>query len=247
MRALAQLLVNPPVGYLPAEAHRSARARTGREAGLQKPVDAADDYDWREMVQTRQFALLWLMYAFAAFAGLMIIGHIAKIAAAQIVGLDLGFLLVAVLAIGNASGRIVAGIVADRIGGVRTMLVVFVMQAAMMGALAFANAPLALVAVAAAVGFCYGANLSLFPSTTAGYFGTAHFGVTYGLVFTAWAWAGGLYAVSMSGPGGWFFLFLTYGLGVSYWVAFALLLDFAVTRAERRLLTWHPRAPAERT
>ena len=27
------------------------------------------------------FALLWLMYAFAAFAGLMIIGHMAKIAA----------------------------------------------------------------------------------------------------------------------------------------------------------------------
>jgi len=35
--------------------------------------------------------------------------------------------------------------------------------------------------------------------------------------------------------------------GIVVLTAFALLLDFAVTRAERRLLTWRPRAPAERT
>ena len=93
------------------------------------------DYDWREMVRTPQFALLWLMYAFAAFAGLMIIGHMAKLAALQMPGTDLGFLLVAVLAIGNALGRVAAGVVSDRIGGTRTMLIVFVLQAVMMGLL----------------------------------------------------------------------------------------------------------------
>jgi len=117
---------------------------------------------------------------------LMIIGHLAKIAVAQLPTLDLGFLLVAVLAIGNAAGRVVAGITADRIGGTRTMFIVFVMQALMMGHSPSRRSPLALIPVAAAVGFCYGANLSLFPSTTAGYFGTKHLGVNYGLVFTAW-------------------------------------------------------------
>ena len=142
------------------------------------------------MLRTRQFVLLWLMYAFSAFAGLMIIGHMAKIAAAQLPSLNLGFLLVAVLAIGNAAGRVAAGVVADRIGGVRAMLFVFVGQAAMMAALAFSRAPLALMPVAAAIGFCYGANLSLFPSTTAGFFGTRNLGVNYGLVFTAWGFGG---------------------------------------------------------
>ena len=65
----------------------------------------------------------------------MIIGHMAKIAAAQLTAIDLGFLLVAVLAVGNASGRVVAGIVADKIGGTRTMFGVFVLQAVLMGAL----------------------------------------------------------------------------------------------------------------
>jgi OFA family oxalate/formate antiporter-like MFS transporter len=188
---LAQLLVNPPSGYVPATltaVPAPKRVVNGAASDVDTPVYR--DFEWREMVRTKQFALLWLMYAFSAFAGLMIIGHMAKIAATQMTTVDLGFLLVAVLAIGNAAGRVVAGVLSDRIGGIRTMFAVFVLQAVMMGALAFSNTTFALVPVAAAIGFCYGANLSLFPSTTAGYFGTTHLGVNYGLVFTAWGFGG---------------------------------------------------------
>jgi OFA family oxalate/formate antiporter-like MFS transporter len=187
---LAQLLRNPPTD------HASTVARNVRQDDMTE--SPADEYDWREMVRTKQFSLLWLMYAFSAFAGLMIIGHMAKIAAAQLPSIDLGFALVAVLALGNASGRVAAGVVADRIGGIRTMLAVFVMQAVMMAALSFSSTPLGLVPVAAAIGFCYGANLSLFPSTTAGFFGTRHLGVNYGLVFTAWG-VGGVFGSMAAG------------------------------------------------
>jgi OFA family oxalate/formate antiporter-like MFS transporter len=207
---LAQLLVNPPEGF---RAETASGSRTGSAAS-----DARQhEFDWREMVRTRQFALLWAMYACAAFAGLMIIGHMAKIATLQMPGTDLGFLLVAVLAIGNASGRVVAGVVSDRIGGIRTMLGVFVAQALMMGALAVSNVAIALVPVAAAVGFCYGANLSLFPVTTAGYFGTRHLGVNYGLVFTAWG-VGGVFGSTVAGS----ILDTTGGYAVAYAVAAAL-------------------------
>ena len=215
---LAQLLVNPPADYLPAEARKPAEARSrGKVPSGATSSETGADYDWREMVHTRQFALLWLMYAFSAFAGLMIIGHMAKIAAAQLPSFDLGFLLVAVLAIGNAAGRVVAGLAADRIGGVRTMLIVFVTQAVMMGVLAVSNTPLALVPVAAAVGFCYGANLSLFPSTTAGYFGTKHLGVNYGLVFTAWG-VGGVFGSMTAGT----IVDSTGTYGISYAIAAVL-------------------------
>ena len=169
------------------------------DAGLLRSLTLArGDLDWRDMVKTRQFALLWLMYAFSAFAGLMIIGHMAKIAVAQLPGVDLGFGLVAVLALGNAAGRVAAGTAADRFGETRTMFVVFVMQALMMGAISFAHTPLSLIPVAMAVGFCYGANLALFPSATAGYFGTKHLGVNYGLVFTAWG-VGGVFGSMTAG------------------------------------------------
>jgi len=222
---LAQLLNNPPAGYVPAP-ELAKRGRVSAAPG--------DDYDWRDMLRTRQFALLWVMYAFSAFAGLMIIGHMAKIAAAQMPGLDLGFALVAVLAIGNAAGRVVAGVVADRIGGTRTMLIVFVAQAAMMGVLAFAGTPLALVPIAAAVGFCYGANLSLFPTTTAGYFGTKNLGVNYGLVFTAWG-VGGVFGSMTAGT----IVDSTGSYGLAYAIAAGLCL-FAAS------LTFATKPPAPR-
>ena len=220
---LAQLLVNPPAGHVPVGSLDAAAAA--------KAAEGKRDYDWREMVRTKQFVLLWFMYAFASFAGLMIIGHMAKIAAVQMTGVDLGFVLVAVLAIGNALGRLVAGIVSDRIGGVRTMLVVFTVQAAMMGILAFVGTPAALIPVAAAVGFCYGANLSLFPSTTAGFFGTTHLGVNYGLVFTAWG-VGGVFGSMTAGS-------IVDSTG-SYAVAYAIAAGLCVLAAG---LTFATKAP----
>lgn len=192
---LAQLLTDPPAGYVPGGPVKIAAV-----AGAAAVPETTEtrDYDWRDMVRTRQFVMLWLMYACSAFAGLMIIGHMAKIAVLQLSGVELGFVLVAVLAIGNAAGRIVAGIVSDRIGGLKTMFGVFAFQAVLMVLLPQAETAATLALAAAFVGFCYGANLSLFPSTTAGFFGTRHLGVNYGLVFTAWG-VGGVFGSMSAG------------------------------------------------
>lgn len=224
---LAQLLKNPPAGYVALEAAPAG----GSASASVRPID---DYEWNEMARTPQFALLWTMYAFSAFAGLMIIGHMAKISAAQLTSVDLGFLLVAVLAVGNASGRVVAGVVADRIGGTRTMFVVFVLQAVMMGVLALSGSAGTLVPVAAAIGFCYGANLSLFPSTTAEYFGTKNLGVNYGLVFTAWG-VGGVFGSLTAGT-------IVDSTG-SYALAYAIAAGLCIAAA---LLSFATKPPAPR-
>ena len=227
--AMAQLLVNPPADYVPAGSIPALAPGAEATAAVRR------EYDWREMVRTPQFALLWLMYACSAFAGLMIIGHMAKIAALQMAGLDLGFLLVATLAVGNALGRVVAGIVSDKIGGTRTMFIVFVAQAALMGILAFSDSAAMLIPVAAAVGFCYGSNLSLFPSTTAGYFGTKHLGVNYGLVFTAWG-VGGVFGSMTAGS-------IVDSTG-SYGVAYAIAAGLCVLAATLTFATRPPK-PAD--
>jgi len=185
---LSQFLVNPPAGYVPGGAVSGTKASAARK----------HEYEWHEMLKTPQFYLLWLMYAFASFAGLMIIGHLAKISTAQLPDANLGFILVAILAVGNAGGRIVAGMVSDKLGRTRTMLLVFTLQAIVMVLLAKANTPALLIFGALAVGFNYGANLSLFPSTTADFFGTKNLGVNYGLVFTAWG-VGGVFGSMVAG------------------------------------------------
>ena len=166
----------------------------------QNGVVKKEEFTPGEMLRTWQFYPLWFMYACGAGAGLMIIAKLAKIASEQ-AGITLGFLLVAVLAVGNGAGRIVAGIVSDKIGRRLTLFVCFVLQAVLILLLSqtkvgtlLASVPV-LVVVSALIGANYGANLSLFPSMTKRYYGTDHFGTNYGLMFTAWGVGGFLLAL----------------------------------------------------
>jgi OFA family oxalate/formate antiporter-like MFS transporter len=205
---LAQLLKNPPEGYVcpvPAKAAKAAAAATTKPG-------IARDYAWRDMVKTPQFWTLWVMYALVSFAGLMMIGIVSKVATDYfgpagtvikdptfatwtIFGLALGkaFWFTVALALGNGIGRPVSGYLSDAIGRTRTMIIVFLAQAVLVGwAVSAASSVTTLLIVAAGVGFMFGSNLTLFPATTFDYFGLKNGGVNYGLVFTAWGVGGAL-------------------------------------------------------
>jgi MFS transporter, OFA family, oxalate/formate antiporter len=198
--ALAQLLKNPPAGYTPPVPANFKPPATAAAAVALKRVD----YTWQEMVKTPQFYLLWIMYAFASFAGLMMIGVIAKVAPLQLSAADMAkmaltgalagaSLLVVALAIGNGAGRWIIGIVSDKIGRVPSMIIAFLSQAALVGFLLPNAHDLTLLLVwSALIGAMYGANLTLFPTATYDFFGTKNGGVNYGLVFSAWGVGGAL-------------------------------------------------------
>ncbi|MGD0516255.1 MAG: OFA family MFS transporter [Thermoguttaceae bacterium] len=183
---LSQLLVAPPAGYVPAGS--APKVAPG-------PNAKKEDFSPSEMLHTGQFYLLWFMYTCGAGAGLMVISKLATIATKQ-AGLDLGFLLVAALAVGNGAGRILAGVLSDKLGRKATMFGCFVMQAVLVIILSLAKADtflangLVMALLSALIGANYGANLSLFPSITKDYYGLKNFGVNYGLVFTAWGVGG---------------------------------------------------------
>ena len=183
---LAQLLKPPPKGYVP---HGTPKPQPGEGNGKK------ENFTPGEMLRTWQFYSLWFMFACGSGAGLMIIGILAPMAKDQ-AGLELGFLLVAALAIGNGGGRILAGMASDKIGRKATMCICFVMQAVLIFLLSRATKDSALAntavlaLISALVGANYGANLSLFPSATKDFYGPKNFGMNYGLVFTAWGVGG---------------------------------------------------------
>jgi OFA family oxalate/formate antiporter-like MFS transporter len=180
---LSLALTNPPVGYVPVAggALASGMARTA--------ASPRADLDWHQMLHSKQFYQLWVMFVLAASAGLMIIVHIATIAKEQ-AGLKWGFLPVAILAIFNTSGRVVSGFLSDRIGRTNTMILAFVLQAINMFAFAHYTTPALLIFGAAFTGVCYGTIFTLFPAATADFYGIRNLGVNYGLVFTAFGIAG---------------------------------------------------------
>ena len=131
------------------------------------------------------------MFVFGAAAGLLVIGilkpygmhgGLSAAAAANAVG---------VLALFNGAGRIVWGAASDKIGRKNAMTLMFLLQGGMMLALInMGSSEMTLSIAAAWVGFNFGGNLALFPSTTADFFGTKNVGINYGLMFTAYGVAG---------------------------------------------------------
>ena len=156
----------------------------------QVPVSSGNNYPWNEVTKTPQFYLLWIMYLLAATAGLMLIAHLPSIAVAQANWKTAGFMLVVILSIFNALGRLGAGVLSDKVGRTRAMMLVFSLQALNMFLFAFYTTIPTLVIGSAIAGLAYGAVFSLFPTTTAEYFGMKNLGVNYGLIFTGWGVAG---------------------------------------------------------
>jgi len=215
---LAQILKPPPEGYVPAGV--SIKKPTGPQR--------KEEYLPREMLKTWQFFSIWFMYACGAGAGLMIISVVKKIVAAE-VGDAMAVAAVVGLAIGNGGGRVVAGVVSDKLGRKATLFIFFVFQAFLLflltrahGDSVLASAPV-LIILTALIGANYGSNLALFPSITKDYFGIKNFGVNYGLVFTAWG-VGGFMLAKLAGM-----LFDKYqSFNVAYFGAAALLVVAAV-------------------
>lgn len=182
---LSMLLTNPPKGYTPGGVQT---AQAGVRA--KRPVR---DYTPSEILQSPTFYLLWLLFFIGSGAGLMVIGSIAGMAK-QSLG-EMAFLAVAIMAVGNAAGRIVAGLLSDRIGRARTLFVMMAAQALLMFAAipvvgSTTTSPLLLVLLATFIGFNYGTNLSLFPSFAKDLWGLKNFGTNYGVLFSAWGVGG---------------------------------------------------------
>lgn len=182
---LAQFIKNPPKG--------SVHNHEKLEAELQ-----VSDLHPKQLFRKRDFYILFFSYGFAAFAGHMIIGHITTIAANQLASFNSAFVLVIILALGNASGRFAGGMSLDYLGRDATMHIIFIGQALMMGLLALAHSSVFMMFCAFGVGFFYGGNLAIFPTITANMFGKKYLGANYGILFLSWG-VGGVFGAMSAG------------------------------------------------
>lgn len=162
---------------------------TQTESAVKTSEFSQKEVPWQNMVRTKEFILLWIMFASGALGGLMIIGHLSKIVSLQL-GKNLGFTLVALTAISNAGGRPVSGLLSDKIGRAKTMLLLSASQGLIFLIMNRFESFFSLLFGAAVITFTYGSSFSVYPSAISDLFGKKNFGVNYGILFSAWGFGG---------------------------------------------------------
>ena len=182
---IAQFIKNPPPGYVPAEPKNIKPTAAKASANTV-------DYFWREMIKTPRFYMMFIIFMITSSVGLMIIGNVTRIATLQMGIADAAVLagLVSFMAITNMLGRIIGGMISDKIGRVNTLYVILIIQLAnMLGFMFYSNFPTLIIGIIG-TGFCFGALLSVFPALTAEQFGLKNYGANYGIVYLAWGLSG---------------------------------------------------------
>jgi MFS family permease len=185
-------MVNPPKDYQPA--------------GWEPPTETSNkasgghEFDSRQMLRTKQFYALWLVFVFSALAGLMVIyciklfgidalEHNGVVNAGVITGTAMAW-----YAIFNGLGRIVWGMVSDKIGRKKSIMLMTLFQGAIMLMIYHVfityGVTTGFIVGASIIGFNFGGNFALFPAITADFFGNKSVGRNYGWMFTAYGIAG---------------------------------------------------------
>jgi OFA family oxalate/formate antiporter-like MFS transporter len=174
---VAQFLRHPPVQPVAAPA---APASTGSQIGKRQ-------FTTMEMLRTPQFYLMYLAFVLMATGGLLVTANAGPIARSW--GFSAGVLtLAATLSpLANGGARIFWGWASDRLGRETTMVLTFVLQAVCLASVVTLGqvSGALFAATLVAVYFTWGQIYSLFPSTSADYFGTRNATSNYAVLYTA--------------------------------------------------------------
>ena len=178
----ACFMQNPPDGYRPPgwiltpvqQKHRSAKPYTLQEA-----------------MGTWQWYGLWTLLFLNTTAGIAIISQaapmaqeITRVSAAGAAG------MVGIISIANGAGRFLWAWLSDFVGRRRVFLMMFPIQAVIFALLPTVHSFPAFTVLVFFILLCYGGGFGTMPAFAADYFGAENVGSIYGLMLTAWGFAG---------------------------------------------------------
>lgn len=185
----AQFLKNPPENY---------------SIVLKNTPKDENDFTVSEMIKTKSFYIIWIMFLFGTMSGLLVISH-AKDIAIQLAKLEPSVAnnAVSTIALFNASGRLIWGTLSDKIGRIKVVFLMFTITAISMILLSILSLNyITFFACLAGIAFCFGGFLSVFPIITGDFYGIKHLGANYGIVYQAYGIAALVGPVVFSHAGG---------------------------------------------
>lgn len=169
-----------------------------RKAALNngRSESSGSDLTVGEALRTKDFWIMWLIWAFMGAAG------ISMVSLSKSYAISLGMASVALLTVfnlANGISRIIVGLCMDKIGGKITGMAAFAMACA--GYLLMSHftgyEPLCLCAIGVGIGF--GTLFTISGPIAVNLFGLQNFGMIFGLIFTGYGLVGGIAGPAISG------------------------------------------------
>jgi MFS transporter, OFA family, oxalate/formate antiporter len=178
----AFFMKDPPRDYRPAGWTPSASQQKQR---------SAKTYTLPEAMRTWQWYGLWTLLFLNTSAGISIISQAAAMTQ-EITGVTAAVAagLVGIISIANGSGRFLWAWFSDLIGRRWVFFSMFVVQAALFFVLPRVTSFSTFTVLCFIVLLCYGGGFGTMPAFAADYFGAENVGSIYGLMLTAWGFAG---------------------------------------------------------
>ena len=179
----ARLMKNPPEGYFVNAAGKVA------DSDEPAPLSKKTDVTPKEFLRTSDFYILWFALAMVIGGGLTAIGLITAYGEVELsLAPAVAATAISVYSLVNGLGRPLAGYIADRVGTLKVMVVIYIIQAAVFLALPWVAVNLTLLILCALfLGLGYATTFALFPVVVAAEVGPKYLGVNYGMVFSAFA------------------------------------------------------------
>lgn len=188
-------LRNPPDGYVPGGIRPITAAAGAVAATTPRPDPPTKAY-----LRSNQFTVMWVVFFFNIAAGLSVISFQSSLLQ-EIWGLadptadpatlaNYGASLIAISSLFNGVGRLMWGMISDRIGRVESFRWLLASQMIVFGILMTERNPWIFSALVCYVLLCFGGGFGTMPSFVADVFGAKRMSVMYGAMLTAWAAAG---------------------------------------------------------
>ncbi|MCR9002686.1 MULTISPECIES: L-lactate MFS transporter [Rahnella] len=203
-------------------------AVTREENSLNDNSNDSRDFTLAEAIRAPQYWMLALMFLTACMSGLYVIG-VAKDIGQSLVKLDAltAANAVTVIAIANLSGRLVLGVLSDKMQRIRVISIAQIVSLAGMSMMLFTqmNEMMFFLSVAC-VAFSFGGTITVYPSLVSDFFGLNNMTKNYGLLYLGFG-IGSIFASLVASLFG--------GFAVTFSIITALLIVSLVLSATIRL------------
>ena len=146
--------------------------------------------NWKQMLMSLSFYFIISMFAIGAFSGLMVASN-ASVISQTMFGLtaSVAATFVSIYALSNSLGRIVWGIISDKIGHEKTLIAIYSVIAISLLILVNIRTTLGLTVGLVLLGLCFGGTMGVFAPLVMKTFGPINQGVNYGIVFIGFSTA----------------------------------------------------------